>query len=178
LDKKAHVVARLRSVLPGDAVIDALEEVRAYECDALTAYRCPPLAAILPSSTAEVSAALAICHEEGVPVVPRGSGTSLAGGAMPTADAVILGVARMNAVLETDYENRFIRVQTGRTNLSVTGAVEEDDFFYAPVPSSQMADAIAGNIATTSRGAHVPKYGGATNKLLGGSSGWLARAGT
>ncbi len=167
LSAKARIVARLRSVLPADAVIDAPEETRAYECDALTAYRCPPLAAVLPSSTEEVSAVLKICHEEGVPVVPRGSGTSLAGGALPTADSVILGVARMNEVLETDYDNRFIRVQTGRTNLSVTGAVEADGFFYAPDPSSQLACAIAGNIAMNSGGAHCLKYGVTTNNLLG-----------
>ena len=165
--RKSRIVARLRSVLPGDCVIDAIEELRVYECDALTAYRCPPLAAILPRSTDEVAAALRICWEEGVPVVPRGSGTSLAGGAMPTADSVILGVARMNAVLETDYENRFIRVQAGRTNLSVSGAVEAEGFFYAPDPSSQLACAIAGNIAMNSGGAHCLKYGVTTNNLLG-----------
>jgi glycolate oxidase len=102
-----------------------------------------------------------------VPVVPRGSGTSLAGGALPTADSVILGVARMNEVLEVDYDNRLIRVQTGRTNLSVTGAVEEDGFFYAPDPSSQLACAIAGNIAMNSGGAHCLKYGVTTNNLMG-----------
>ena len=167
LARKARIVARLRAALPDDAVIDAPEELRVYECDALTAYRCPPLAALLPRTTGEVAAALRICWEEGVPVVPRGSGTSLAGGAMPTADSVILGVARMNAVLETDYENRFIRVQSGRTNLSVSGAVEAEGFFYAPDPSSQLACAIAGNIAMTSGGAHCLKYGVTTNNLLG-----------
>ena len=167
LDRKAAIVARLRSVLPGDAVIDAPSETRAYECDGLTAYRCPPLAVVLPRSTAEVSAVLRVCHEEGVPVVPRGSGTSLAGGALPTADSVILGVARLNAVIETNYADRYIRVQSGRTNLSVTGAVEADGFFYAPDPSSQLACAIAGNIAMNSGGAHCLKYGVTTNNLLG-----------
>ncbi|MEP1201269.1 MULTISPECIES: FAD-linked oxidase C-terminal domain-containing protein [unclassified Tateyamaria] len=167
LARKARVVSRLREVLPADAVIDDPAETRAYECDALTAYRCPPMVAVLPSTTAEVSEVLAICHAEGVPVVPRGSGTSLAGGALPTADCVILGVARMNDVLETDYDNRFVRVQTGRTNLSVTGAVESDGFFYAPDPSSQLACAIAGNIAMNSGGAHCLKYGVTTNNLMG-----------
>ncbi len=164
---KARIVARLRGVLAADAVIEDATETRAYECDALTAYRCPPLAVVLPGSTAEVAAVLRICHQEAVPVVPRGTGTSLAGGALPTADAVVLGVARMNAVLETDYDNRFIRVETGRTNLSVTGAVEEHDFFFAPDPSSQLACAIAGNIAMNSGGAHCLKYGVTTNNLLG-----------
>ncbi|WP_298974437.1 FAD-linked oxidase C-terminal domain-containing protein [uncultured Roseobacter sp.] len=167
LARKDRVVARLQSVLPTDAVIHEVSETRAYECDALTAYKCPPMVAVLPSTTQEVSDVLRICHEEGVPVVPRGSGTSLAGGALPTADCVILGVARMNDVLETDYDNRIIRVQTGRTNLSVTGAVEENGFFYAPDPSSQLACAIAGNIAMNSGGAHCLKYGVTTNNLLG-----------
>ena len=167
LARKALIVERLLAILPSDAVVHDVAETRAYECDALTAYRCPPLAAVLPRSTAEVSAVLKLCHAMGVPVVPRGSGTSLAGGALPTADCVILGVARMNGVIETDYENRFIRVQSGRTNLSVTGAVEEDGFFYAPDPSSQLACAIAGNIAMNSGGAHCLKYGVTTNNLLG-----------
>ncbi|MEP3673970.1 FAD-linked oxidase C-terminal domain-containing protein [Sulfitobacter sp.] len=167
LARKARVVERLSAVLPADAVIHDERETRAYECDALTAYRCPPMVAVLPATTREVSDVLRICHEEGVPVVPRGSGTSLAGGALPTADCVILGVARMSDVLETDYENRIIRVQTGRTNLSVTGAVEEDGFFYAPDPSSQLACAIAGNIAMNSGGAHCLKYGVTTNNLMG-----------
>jgi glycolate oxidase len=122
---------------------------------------------VLPSTTQQVSDVLRICHEMGVPVVPRGSGTSLAGGALPTADSVILGVARMNDVLEVDYDNRFVRVQSGRTNLSVTGAVEADGFFYAPDPSSQLACAISGNIAMNSGGAHCLKYGVTTNNLLG-----------
>ena len=167
LAKKPRLVERLLNVLPPDAVIHLEAETRAYECDALTAYRCPPMVAVLPSTTQEVSDILRICHEMGVPVVPRGSGTSLAGGALPTADCVILGVARMNAVLETDYDNRFVRVQSGRTNLSVTGAVQENDFFYAPDPSSQLACAIAGNIAMNSGGAHCLKYGVTTNNLMG-----------
>ena len=167
LARKALIVERLLAILPQDAVVHDDAETRAYECDALSAYRCPPLAAVLPRSTAEVSAVLKLCYDMGVPVVPRGSGTSLAGGALPTADCVILGVARMNEVIETDYENRFIRVQSGRTNLSVTGAVEADGFFYAPDPSSQLACAIAGNIAMNSGGAHCLKYGVTTNNLLG-----------
>jgi glycolate oxidase len=167
LARKSGLVERLQQVLPMDAIIHDPTETRVYECDALTAYKCPPLLAVLPRSTNEVSAVLRICHQEGVPVVPRGAGTSLAGGALPTADCVILGVARMNDVIETDYANRTIRVQTGRTNLSVTGAVEENGFFYAPDPSSQLACAIAGNIAMNSGGAHCLKYGVTTNNLMG-----------
>jgi glycolate oxidase len=168
LARKAEIVARLQAVLAAaDAVIHAPAEVKAYECDALTAYRCPPLAVVLPASTAEVAAVMRTCFEMGVPVVPRGAGTSLAGGSLPTADSVILGVARMKRVLEVDYANRFIRVETGRTNLSVTGEVEGEDYFYAPDPSSQLACAIAGNIAMNSGGAHCLKYGVTTNNLMG-----------
>ncbi|MGB5212866.1 MAG: FAD-linked oxidase C-terminal domain-containing protein [Anderseniella sp.] len=167
LERKASIVARLEQLLPGEAVISDPNETRAYECDALTAYRCQPLAVVLPGTTEEVAECLKICHEEGVPVVPRGAGTSLAGGSLPTADSIIIGVSRMNAVLETDYDNRFIKVQTGRTNLSVTGAVEENEFFYAPDPSSQLACAIAGNIAMNSGGAHCLKNGVTTNNLMG-----------
>ncbi|MGH1466954.1 MAG: FAD-linked oxidase C-terminal domain-containing protein [Cognatishimia sp.] len=167
LSNKAQIVDLLRQFLPFDCVIDAPEETRAYECDALTAYRCQPLAVVLPYTTEQVAAVLKFCDAKGVPVVPRGAGTSLAGGAMPTSDAIILGVARMNDVLEVDYDDRIIRVQTGRTNLSVTGAVEDNGFFYAPDPSSQLACAIAGNIAMNSGGAHCLKYGVTTNNLLG-----------
>ena len=167
INRKQQLVHRLQQVLPADAVITEIAQTRAYECDGLTAYRCPPMCAVLPASTQQVAAVLEICHDMNVPVVPRGSGTSLAGGALPTADCVILGVAKMNGVIETNYDDRYIRVQTGRTNLSVTGAVEANDFFYAPDPSSQLACAIAGNIAMNSGGAHCLKYGVTTNNLLG-----------
>lgn len=167
LASKERLEQRLVQAIGRDAVISDEIELRVYECDALTAYRCPPMLAILPKSTEDVSRALAICHEMNVPVVPRGAGTSLAGGAMPQADSVVLGVSRLTEVLETDYTSRIIRVQTGMTNLAVTGAVEDDGFFYAPDPSSQLACAIAGNIAMNSGGAHCLKYGVTTNNLMG-----------
>ncbi|PTQ75921.1 FAD-linked oxidase C-terminal domain-containing protein [Celeribacter persicus] len=167
LASKPELASRLCAVLPSDAVIEAPEELKAYECDALSAYRCPPLLAVLPETTEQVAKVMNICHEMGVPVVPRGAGTSLAGGALPTADAVILGVARLREVLEINTSDRYIRVQSGMTNLSVTAAVEDEGFFYAPDPSSQLACAIAGNIAMNSGGAHCLKYGVTTNNLLG-----------
>ena len=165
--RKSQIVAALRGALPDDAVIADLEETRAYECDALTAYRCAPLAVVLPRSTDEVAAAMRVCHRLGVPVVPRGAGTSLAGGALPTADCVVIGTMRLNAFLDIDTENRFIRVQSGVTNLSVSAELEPEGFFYAPDPSSQLACTIAGNIAMNSGGAHCLKYGVTTNNLLG-----------
>ncbi len=167
LSKRDRVLARLSAVVAPAALISDEAERRAYECDALTAYRCIPMAVVLPETTEEVAAILRICHEEGVPVVPRGAGTSLAGGALPSEDSIILGVARMRDVLEVNYPDRYIRVQTGMTNLSVTSEVEGDGFFYAPDPSSQLACAIAGNIAMNSGGAHCLKYGVTTNNLLG-----------
>ncbi|MEO1911618.1 MAG: FAD-linked oxidase C-terminal domain-containing protein [Paracoccus sp. (in: a-proteobacteria)] len=164
--QRQAIVARLQTALPG-AVIDDPAETRAYECDALSAYRCAPLAVVLPETTAQVAQLLAICHEMRVPVVPRGAGTSLAGGSMPTADAVVIGLSRMTQVLEVSAQDRLIRVQAGRTNLSVSAAVEGIGFFYAPDPSSQLACAIGGNIAMNSGGAHCLKYGVTTNNLLG-----------
>ena len=167
LMKSAQIIAALSAALPPDTVIAEPAETRAYECDALTAYRCPPLAVVLPRTTSEVATAMRICHELGVPVVPRGAGTSLAGGALPTADSVVIGTMRLREILEVDTANRFIRVQTGVTNLAVTAELEEDGFFYAPDPSSQLACTIAGNIAMNSGGAHCLKYGVTTNNLLG-----------
>ncbi|MFN0116247.1 MAG: FAD-linked oxidase C-terminal domain-containing protein [Paracoccaceae bacterium] len=167
LNSRSAVLAALASVLPQGGLISDPVELKAYECDGLSAYRCPPLAVTLPRTTAEVAAILKTCHSLGVPVVPRGAGTSLAGGALPTADCVILGVARLTRVIEVNLADRFIHVECGRTNLSVTAAVESDGFFYAPDPSSQLACAIAGNIAMNSGGAHCLKYGVTTNNLLG-----------
>lgn len=165
--RKPAILAALASVLPPDAVISDPEETRAYECDALTAYRCTPLAVVLPRTTVEVAEAMRICHDMGVPVIPRGAGTSLAGGALPTADSVVIATIRLREFLEIDTANRFIRVQSGVTNLSVSAELEPEGFFYAPDPSSQLACTIAGNIGMNSGGAHCLKYGVTTNNLLG-----------
>lgn len=166
--RKDNVVQKLRAAMPvGSFVISDPNETRAYECDALSAYRAAPMAVVLPDSTAAVAAALAVCYAEGVPVVARGSGTSLAGGALPTEDSVVIGVSKLNRILECNYNDRFIRVESGITNLAVTKAIENDGFFYAPDPSSQLACAIGGNIGMNSGGAHCLKYGVTTNNVLG-----------
>ncbi len=168
LGRKSAIVAGLRRLVADpDAVIDDPVELAPYETDAFTAYRRVPLAVVLPSSTEEVSRVLAYLAREGVPVVPRGAGTSLSGGAIPLEDAVVLGVARMNRVLAIDTADRVARVQAGITNLAITEAVAEHGFFYAPDPSSQLACTLAGNIAMNSGGAHCLKYGVTTNNLLG-----------
>jgi glycolate oxidase len=165
--KKPLLVAELTAALGPQGVIHDPNETRAYECDALTAYTISPMIVALPSTTEEVAAVMKICLAHDIPVVPRGSGTSLAGGALPTEDSVILGVSRMHEVLDINTTDRTIRVQTGITNIKVSHAVEELGFFYAPDPSSQLACAIAGNIGMNSGGAHCLKYGVTTNNLMG-----------
>jgi len=167
LAQRDTIVAGLRALLPDDAVIGEALRLRAYETDGLAAYRQPPLAVVLPRSTTEVAAVLRFCQQHGVRVVPRGAGTSLAGGALPLADAVVIGLMRMNRILEVDLADRLAVVEAGVTNLNVTAAVAGDGFFYAPDPSSQLACMIGGNVAMNSGGAHCLKYGVTANNLLG-----------
>jgi glycolate dehydrogenase FAD-linked subunit len=165
--KRERILRAMREIVGDRWVIDDLDELRAYETDALTAYRQVPLAVALPATTQEVSGLLDLLNDEGVKVVGRGAGTSLAGGALPLADSVVVGVSRMNRVLDIDTDNRAIRVEAGITNLAVSGAVDHLGFFYAPDPSSQLACTIAGNVGMNSGGAHCLKYGVTTNNLLG-----------
>jgi len=167
LARRDAIVAGLARLVPADALVTSEDERRAFETDGFTAYRRLPLAVVLPSTTQEVAAVLAFCHREGVKVVPRGAGTSLCGGAIPQEDAVVLGVSKMNRVLDVNFADRTIRVQAGITNLAISGAVAAEGFFYAPDPSSQLACTIAGNIAMNSGGAHCLKYGVTTNNVLG-----------
>ena len=167
LAKRDMIIAGLKALVPGEAVITEEDERRPYETDALTAYRRIPLAVVLPGTTEEVSAVLSFLSREGVKVIPRGAGTSLSGGALPQEDAVVVGVGRMNKMLSVDYVNRTARVQSGMTNLSISQAVGHEGYFYAPDPSSQLACTIAGNIAMNSGGAHCLKYGVTTNNVLG-----------
>jgi glycolate oxidase len=160
------VKALTRLVGPGGVVADE-DGRRAFETDGLSAYRAMPLAVVLPRTTEEVSQVMAYCHANGIKVVARGAGTSLCGGALPSPDAVVVGVSRMNRVLEMDYLNRTARVEVGITNLGISAAVAAKGFFYAPDPSSQLACTLAGNIAMNSGGAHCLKYGVTTNNVLG-----------
>jgi len=167
LARRAQILAGLAGLVAPEALISTEDERRAFETDGLTAYRRIPLAVVLPSSTQEVAAVMRFCSQNGVKVVARGAGTSLAGGAIPQEDAIVLGVAKMNRVLEVDFANRFARVEAGITNLGISQAVAHENYFYAPDPSSQLACTIAGNIAMNSGGAHCLKYGVTTNNLLG-----------
>ena len=165
--RRDAILAGLSRLVAADALVSNVNELRAYETDAYTAYRRVPLAVVLPRTTKEVSEILRFCNKEGVPVVARGAGTSLAGGAIPQEDAVVVSLGRMNRILEIDTNDRFARVEAGVTNLAISEAVGPDGFFYAPDPSSQLACTIAGNIAMNSGGAHCLKYGVTTNNLLG-----------
>jgi glycolate oxidase len=167
IGRRAAIAEALRRIVPGEGVVEAPVEMRAFETDGLTAYRQMPLVVVLPETTAQVSAILKYAHENGVKVVPRGAGTSLSGGALPLADGILLGLSKFNRVLEIDYANRCAVVQPGVTNLAITKAVEHRGFYYAPDPSSQIACTIGGNVAENSGGVHCLKYGLTANNVLG-----------
>src|SRR5215204_7278018 len=167
LARRSEIVAALRAIVPGEGVIDDLDGMRPYECDALSAYRQMPLVVVLPETASQVAEILRFCFEHQVKVVPRGAGTSLSGGALPLADGVLLGLGKFNRILDVDFANRTVTAQPGVTNLAITKAVEQEGFYYAPDPSSQIACSIGGNVAENSGGVHCLKYGLTTNNLLG-----------
>jgi glycolate oxidase len=167
LARRDEIIAGLRALLPDSGVIDEALLLKPYETDALPSYRQVPLAVALPETTEQVAAVMAYCHRNGVRVVPRGAGTSLSGGALPMQDAVLLGLMRMNRILEIDYADRCAVVQAGVTNIGITQAVQGRGFFYAPDPSSQLACMIGGNVNMNSGGAHCLRYGVTANNLLG-----------
>jgi glycolate oxidase len=167
LQRRAEIVAALRAIVPGEGVIDSELERRAYESDGLTAYRTLPMVVVLPSTTEQIVQILRYCSAHGVKVVPRGAGTSLSGGALPLADGVLLGLGKFNRILEIDVPNRCVVVQPGVTNLAITHAVQDQGFYYAPDPSSQIACSIGGNVAENSGGVHCLKYGLTTNNVVG-----------
>ena len=164
---KEKLAAGLREILPADCVIDAPAALRVFESDALSAYRQPPMLAVLPTDTQQVAAVLRFCLQRGIKLVPRGAGTSLSGGALPLADGILLGLSRFRRILNIDYPNRCITVQPGVANLAVSAAVADKGFYYAPDPSSQYACSIGGNVAENAGGIHCLKYGLTSNNLLG-----------
>jgi glycolate oxidase len=165
--RRAYLIEELAKLVPPASLITSEDERRPFETDAFTAYKRMPLIVVLPETTEQVSAVLRFCNAQGVPVVPRGAGTSLCGGSTPQEDAVVIGVSKMNRVLDVNYPDRTMRVQAGITNLAISSHVAPDGFFYAPDPSSQLACSIGGNIAMNSGGAHCLKYGVTTNNLMG-----------
>jgi glycolate oxidase len=167
LARRDEIIRALAKIVPAQWLIVDAEGRRTFETDALTAYRCLPLAVVLPASTEEVSKVLRFCHQNGIKVVPRGAGTSLCGGALPLEDAIVLGISRMSRVLAIDAANRMARVEAGITNIAISQAAAPQGFFYAPDPSSQLACTLGGNIATNSGGAHCLKYGVTVNNVQG-----------
>jgi glycolate oxidase len=167
LARRDEIVADMKIIVPGEGVVDVETAMRPFETDALTAYRQLPLVVVLPETVAQVSRILKYCADRNIRVVPRGSGTSLSGGALPLADAVLLVMSRFNRVLDIDYANRTVTAQPGVTNLGITNAVQHEGFYYAPDPSSQIACSIGGNIAENSGGVHSLKYGLTANNVLG-----------
>jgi glycolate oxidase len=164
--RRAQVAAALHKVLPARAVLSEPEDTRPYECDGLAAYRQLPMIVVLPDSEAQVIAVLQVCRELGVPVVPRGAGTGLSGGAMPIADGVVLSTARLNRIVRMDAYSRTAVVQPGVRNLAISEAAAQHGLYYAPDPSSQIACTIGGNVAENSGGVHCLKYGLTVHNVL------------
>jgi len=162
-----HLIDALREIAGRDAVITAADECLVYECDMLVYYKGAPDVVVLPGSAAQVQAVVRACLDAGVPIVPRGSGTGLIGGAMAPRGGVMIGVNRMDRVLEIDVQNRYAVVEPGVVNLWLTRAVEARGYFFAPDPSSQMVSSIGGNAATNAGGPHALKYGSTVNHVLG-----------
>jgi len=161
-----QVIPALRAVLPAHALLWHAEETRPYECDGLTAYRERPLAVALPETEEQVQGVLRACHALGVPVVARGAGTGLSGGAMPNKVGVTLSLAKFNRILQVDPVSRTARVQCGVRNLAISEAAASYGLYYAPDPSSQIACTIGGNVAENSGGVHCLKYGLTLHNVL------------
>jgi glycolate oxidase len=164
--RQREVVAALAPVLPAHALLWQAEDTTPYECDGLTAYRERPLVVALPESEAQVAAVLKACHRMGVPVVARGAGTGLSGGALPHAQGVTLSLARFNRILRIDPASRTAVVQCGVRNLAISEAAAPHGLYYAPDPSSQIACTIGGNVAENSGGVHCLKYGLTLHNVL------------
>ncbi|MFB3090522.1 MAG: FAD-binding protein, partial [Gammaproteobacteria bacterium] len=159
-------VDKLKRLLPKELIIADEELLRAYECDALSAYRQLPSYVVMPESVDQVQAIMRLCHQENVPVVARGAGTGLSGGAMPVEDGLLLSLAKFNQIVHLDPDQRIARVQPGVRNISVSEAVEKYGLFYAPDPSSHIACTIGGNVEENSGGVHCLKYGLTVHNIL------------
>jgi glycolate oxidase len=163
----SNILSELRNIVGERGLITAANQLQTYECDGLTAFRVPPAAVVLPETTEQVQGILRICHRERIPFVGRGSGTGLSGGALPSENSIVIGLSRMNRILNIDLPNQQVTVQPGVTNANVTAAVASDGYFYAPDPSSQTVCSIGGNIAENAGGAHCLKYGFTVTHVLG-----------
>jgi len=166
LTRRQQLAARFRKILPAESVIDQPTSLAAYECDGLSAYREQPLLVLLPENTEQVQQIMRVCHEQRLPVVGRGAGTSLSGGALPHPDGVVLSLAKMNRILQVDQLARSAVVEPGVRNLAISEAVKSKGLYYAPDPSSQIACSIGGNVAENAGGVHCLKYGLTLHNIL------------
>ena len=167
ISNKNTIIKNLKKIIKSENILDHEDQVRPFETDGLSAYKQKPMAVVFPENTKEVSEILSFCNNEKIKIVPRGAGTGLSGGALPLADSILLSLGKFNKILDIDYKNRCVVAQPGVTNLGITQAVEDKNFYYAPDPSSQIACTIGGNVAENSGGVHSLKYGTTTNNLLG-----------
>ena len=167
IKRKEEIVTNLKKIVKTENILDHEDQTRPFETDGLSAYKQKPLIVVFPENTDEVSKILSYCNRSRIKVVPRGAGTGLSGGSLPLEDGILLCLGKFNKILDVDYKNRCVVAQPGVTNLSITKAVEDKDFYYAPDPSSQIACSIGGNVAENSGGVHSLKYGTTTNNILG-----------
>jgi glycolate oxidase len=165
--RRARVAAQLREFMPQRSVLIDEEDLRPYECDGLSAYRRLPWMVVLPETIEQVGRILRLCHEQNIPVVARGAGTGLSGGALPLEDGVLLSLSKFNHALEVDTANRTATVEPGVRNLAITEAAAPHGLYYAPDPSSQIACSIGGNVAENAGGVHCLKYGLTVHNILG-----------
>jgi len=163
---KTHLLHLLRQALPDLEILHRSEDLRPYECDGLSAYRVVPLLVVLPERLEQVQSLLKLCHAQQVPVVARGAGTGLSGGALPLEKGILLVMARFNRIIEINPQGRFARVQPGVRNLAISQAAAPHGLYYAPDPSSQIACSIGGNVAENAGGVHCLKYGLTVHNLL------------
>jgi glycolate oxidase len=166
VERRAQVAAALLARLPARCVLSDPEDTRPYECDGLAAYRQLPMIVTLPDTEEQVLAILNVCRELNVPIVPRGAGTGLSGGALPIADGVVLSTARLNRIVRIEPFARTAVVQPGVRNLAISEAAAPHGLYYAPDPSSQIACTIGGNVAENSGGVHCLKYGLTVHNVL------------
>ena len=163
---KNNFVQSLLKILPSQCVLHEAEDLAPYECDGLSVYRATPMAVVLPDNIEQIKTVLTLCHTENIPVVARGAGTGLSGGALPLDNGILLSLARFNQILDIDTENRTARVQPGVRNLAISEAASTHGLYYAPDPSSQIACSIGGNVAENSGGVHCLKYGLTVHNII------------
>ncbi len=166
LEKRQEFANQLRALVPQGQVLQSDEDLRPYESDGLTVFKASPLVVVLPATVAEVQAVLKWASKNSVPVVARGAGTGLSGGALPHEEGILLGLAKFNQILELNSEHGFARVQPGVRNLAISDAARPHGLYYAPDPSSQIACTIGGNVAENSGGVHCLKYGLTVHNVL------------